>query len=150
VKFYFVFLLFPLEIFGQIPFFFEINNLKPPYNEREFTLVLKINDFRIKNKLKPLKPHDVLNYHSTRISKLMSTKNTDTTLYNTQYFYLKDSLEINNKFLVDSMDFIGLSIQSHQYNCEILVISYDKRKRDITWVDLDCPKNIKLVKKRKR
>jgi len=80
----------------------------------------------------------------------MSTKNIDTSFYNTKFFYLSDTFEINRSFLIDSMDFIGLSIQPHQYHCEILVVSYDKRKRDITWVDLECPKPTPIEKKRKR
>ena len=46
----------------------------------------------------------------------------------------------------DTLDYIGISTLTNQYKCNLMVITLDKRKEQIVWKDLDCPKDKKKKK----
>jgi len=113
------------------------------YTELEINTLYQINFQRILNKLKPLYTNQSLNHHSKIITNKLQTKNIDTSISNTVLIYYSDSVSLNHPLLKDTFDLIGIYSAPHQYNCQLMVITLDKRREQIKWKDLDCPKFMK-------
>lgn len=113
------------------------------YSEFEINTLYQINFTRILNKLKPLYTNKHLNQHSKVIATKLQTKNIDTLLDNVLIIYYNDSISLNQPILKDTFDLIGIHTLPHQYNCQIMVITLDKKRPPIKWKDLDCPKFLK-------
>ena len=117
------------------------------YSELEINTLYQINFIRILNKLRPLYTNRLLNNHSKIVGKNLQTKNLDTIISNTILIYYNDSIPLNNPLIKDTFDLIGIHTLPHKYNCNLMVITLDKRREQIKWKDLDCPK---FMKKRLR
>ena len=113
------------------------------YDDFKIKTLMQINFSRVLNKLRPLKTNNTLNLYSRDVFNKLQKVNKDTTLPNTIVIYYNDTLNLNHQLLKDTFDLVGMYNGPHQYNCELLVITLDKRKKDIVWKDLDCPKFMK-------
>ena len=122
-------------------------NQEDNYSDLEINTLYQINFQRILNKLKPLYTNKTLNHHSKFIATKLQTKNIDTTILNAVLIYYNDSISLNHPLLKDSLDLIGIYTTPHQYNCQLMVITLDKKRQEIKWKELDCPKKIKVKKK---
>jgi hypothetical protein len=116
------------------------------YSDLEVNTLYQINFTRILNKLKPLKTNKTLNHYSKYLNKTLQRKNIDTTIDNTILIYYNDSVNLNHPILKDTLDLIGISTLTNQYKCNLMVITLDKRREQIVWKDLDCPKDKKKKK----
>ena len=119
------------------------------YSDLEVNTLYQINFTRTLKKLKPLYTNKTLNHYSKHLTKTLQRKNIDTTITNTILIYYNDSVNLNQPLLNDTLDIIGISTSPHQYKCNLMVITLDKRKEQIVWKDLDCPEKIKRIKKKK-
>ena len=117
------------------------------YSELEVNTLYQINFSRILQNLKPLYTNQSLNNHSKVIAKSLQTKNKDTSIQNTIVIFYNDSISINHPLLKDTFDLIGIYTAPHQYNCQLMVITLDKRRKQIKWKDLDCPEFMKKKSK---
>ena len=122
-------------------------NQEDNYSDLEINTLYQINFQRILNKLKPLYTNKTLNHHSKFIATKLQTKNIDTTILNAVLIYYNDSISLNHPLLKDTFDLIGIYTTPHQYNCQLMVITLDKKRQEIKWKELDCPKKIKVKKK---
>jgi len=116
------------------------------YSDLEVNTLYQINFIRILNKLRPLRTNKTLNQYSKSLNHHLQRRNIDTLITNTILIYYDDSVSLNHPILKDTLDFIGISTLSHQYKCNLMVITLDKRKEQIVWKDLDCPKDKKKKK----
>lgn len=116
------------------------------YSDLEVNTLYQINFIRILNKLRPLRTNKTLNHYSKYLNHQLQRKNIDTIIDNTILIYYDDSVNLNYPILKDTLDFIGISTLTHQYKCNLMVITLDKRKEQIVWKDLDCPKDKKKKK----
>jgi hypothetical protein len=116
------------------------------YSDLEVNTLYQINFTRILNKLRPLKTNKNLNNYSKNLNYFFQKKNIDTIIDNTILIYYNDSVNLNHPILKDTLDFIGISTITHQYKCNLMVITLDKRREQIVWKDLDCPKDKKKKK----
>jgi hypothetical protein len=116
------------------------------YSDLEVNTLYQINFTRILNKLRPLKTNKNLNNYSKNLNYFFQKKNIDTIIDNTILIYYNDSVNLNHPILKDTLDFIGISTLTHQYKCNLMVITLDKRREQIVWKDLDCPKDKKKKK----
>ncbi len=123
-------------------YFKTLNTAKPEdsYSDLEINTLYQINFQRILSKLNPLYTNKSLNNHSKVIATKLQTKNIDTTISNVILVYYNDSITLNHPLLKDTFDLIGIHTLPHQYNCHLMVITLDKRRQQIKWKDLDCPK----------
>jgi hypothetical protein len=110
------------------------------YSDLEINTLYQINFQRILQKLKPLYTNKSLNHYSKSIASKLQTKNIDTTISNVVLVYYNDSIPLTHPLLKDTFDLIGIHTLPHQYNCHLMVITLDKRRQQIKWKDLDCPK----------
>ena len=117
------------------------------YTELEINTLYQINFQRILNKLNPLYTNKTLNHHSKVIATKLQTKNIDTTISNAVLIYYNDSISLNHPLLKDTFDLIGIYTAPHQYNCQLMVITLDKKRQQIKWKDLDCPEFMKKKSK---
>ena len=111
------------------------------YSDLEVNTLYQINFKRILNKLRPLRTNKTLNHYSKYLNQTLQRKNIDTIITNTILIYYNDSVSLDHPILKDTLDFIGISTLTHQYKCNLMVITLDKRKEQIVWKDLDCPKD---------
>ena len=116
------------------------------YSDLEVNTLYQINFTRILNKLRPLRTNKTLNQYSKYLNSHLQRKNIDTIITNTILIYYNDSVDLNNPILKDTLDFIGISTLTHQYKCNLMIITLDKRKEQIVWKDLDCPTDKKKKK----
>jgi hypothetical protein len=116
------------------------------YSDLEVNTLYQINFIRILNKLKPLRTNKTLNHYSKYLNQTLQRKNIDTLITNTILVYYDDSVSLDHQILKDTLDFIGISTLTHQYKCNLMIITLDKRKEQIVWKDLDCPKDKKKKK----
>jgi len=116
------------------------------YSDLEVNTLYQINFIRILNKLKPLRTNKTLNQYSKSLNQILKRKNIDTIITNTILIYYDDSVNLNHPILNDTLDLIGISTLTNQYKCNLMVITLDKRKEQIVWKDLDCPKDKKKKK----
>ena len=116
------------------------------YSDLEVNTLYQRNFTRILNKLRPLKTNKNLNNYSKNLNYFFQKKNIDTIIDNTILIYYNDSVNLNHPILKDTLDFIGISTLTHQYKCNLMVITLDKRREQIVWKDLDCPKDKKKKK----
>ena len=122
-------------------------NQNDNYSDLEINTLYQINFQRILNKLKPLYTNKTLNHHSKFIATKLQTKNIDTVISNAILIYYNDSVSLNHPLLKDTFDLVGIYTTPHQYNCQLMVITLDKKRQEIKWKELDCPKKIKVKKK---
>ena len=122
-------------------------NQEDNYSDLEINTLYQINFQRILNKLKPLYTNKTLNHHSKFIATKLQTKNIDTTILNAVLIYYNDSISLNHPLLKDTFDLVGIYTTPHQYSCQLMVITLDKKRQEIKWKELDCPKKIKVKKK---
>jgi len=111
------------------------------YSDLEVNTLYQINFIRILNKLKPLRTNKTLNQYSKSLNQILKRKNIDTIITNTILIYYDDSVNLNHPILKDTLDLIGISTLTNQYKCNLMVITLDKRREQIVWKDLDCPKD---------
>jgi hypothetical protein len=139
----FILLFIPITNYGQ--YFQTLNTSKTEdsYSELEINTLYQINFQRVLQKLKPLYTNKTLNYHSKVIATKLQTKNIDTSISNVILVYYNDSIPLTNPLLKDTFDLIGIHTLPHQYSCQLMVITLDKRRQEIKWKDLDCPKFMK-------
>lgn len=123
------------------------SNQDDNYSELEINTLYQINFTRVLSKLRPLYTNKHLNHHSKLIATNLQTKNIDTLINNVLIVYYNDSISLNQPILKDTFDLIGIHTLPHQYKCQIMVITLDKRREQIKWKELDCPK---FMKKRNR
>ena len=116
------------------------------YSDLEVNTLYQINFTRILNKLRPLRTNKTLNQYSKSLNHQLQRRNIDTLITNTILIYYDDSVNLNYPILKDTLDFIGISTLTHQYKCNLMIITLDKRKEQIVWKDLDCPKDKKKKK----
>ena len=113
------------------------------YSDLEINTLYQINFQRTLNKLKPLYTNGSLNHYSKIVGTKLQTKNKDTSIQNTIVIFYNDSISLNHPLLKDTFDLIGIYTAPHQYNCQLMVITLDKRREQIKWKDLDCPEFMK-------
>jgi hypothetical protein len=121
------------------------SNQDDNYSELEVNTLYQINFTRVLSKAKPLYTNKHLNYHSKLIATKLQTKNIDTIINNVLIVYYSDSISLNQPILKDTFDLIGIHTLPHQYKCQIMVITLDKRREQIKWKELDCPKFLKKM-----
>ena len=138
-----LFLLIPINNYGQYIATLNTANQEDNYSDLEINTLYQINFQRILNKLKPLYTNKTLNHHSKFIATKLQTKNIDTAISNAILIYYNDSISLNHPLLKDTFDLVGIYTTPHQYNCQLMVITLDKRRQEIKWKDLDCPKFMK-------
>jgi len=143
-----IILFLPNLVFTQITKTLNTSKEDDNYSELEVNTLYQINFTRTLSKLKPLYTNKSLNHHSKLITTKLQTKNIDTTISNTILIYYNDSIPLTHPLLKDTFDLIGIHTSPHQYNCQLMVITLDKRREQIKWKDLDCPDSIKKRKKR--
>ena len=137
----------PNLVFTQITKTLNTSRDEDNYTDLEIKTLYQINFTRILNKLKPLYTNQSLNHYSRTITKRLQTENIDTSISNTILIYYNDSIPLNNPLLKDTFDLIGIYSSPHKYNCQLMVITLDKKREQIKWKELDCPEKIKVKKK---
>jgi hypothetical protein len=139
-----LFSLFPINLFGQYLQTLNTSNEKDDYSEFEIKTLMQINFTRTLNKLRPLKTNQTLNHFSKLICNRLQEKNIDTSIKNTLVIYFSDSLNLDHPILKDTFHLIGIHKVPHRFNCEMLVITLDRKMEQIKWRDLDCPKFMRV------
>ena len=139
--------LIPTRVNSQYIQTLNTSNQGDNYSDLEINTLYQINFQRTLNKLKPLYTNGSLNYYSKIIGTKLQTKKLDTTISNTILIYYSDSIKLEHPLLKDTFDLIGIYTTPHQYNCQLMVITLDKKIEQKNWKDLDCPKKIKVKKK---
>lgn len=119
------------------------SNQSDLYSDTEINALMQINFLRTLNKLRPLKTNPTLNHFSKTICKKLQDKSTDTVIKNTLIVFFNDSLKFNHPLLKDTFHLIGIHHLPHRFNCEIMVITLDRKMEQIKWKDLDCPDFLK-------
>jgi hypothetical protein len=128
---------------GQMHQTLNTSKEKDNYDEFKIKTLMQINFNRVLNKLRPLKTNNTLNLYSRDVFNSLQQVNKDTTLPNTIIIYYNDTINLNHELLKDTFDLVGMYNGPHQFNCELLVITLDRRKEEIKWKDLDCPRFMK-------
>lgn len=134
-----LFSLLPLNLFGQYLQTLNTSNESDSYSEFEIKTLMQINFTRTLNKLRPLKTNPTLNHFSKHLCKNLQEKNIDTTIKNTLIIYFNDSLKLDHPILKDTFHLIGIHTQPHKYNCQVMIITLDRKMEPVKWKDLDCP-----------